>query len=48
MSGNKGPIFFCLHGAGHSGLSFAALAKELKNEFRVFSFDFRGHGIFIV
>ncbi len=33
-----------MHGAGHSALSFAALAKELKNEFTTVAFDFRGHG----
>lgn len=44
VAGSKGVIFFCLHGAGHSGLAFASLAKELKAESRVISFDFRGHG----
>lgn len=34
----------CLHGAGHSALSFAALARELKGTSTVISFDFRGHG----
>lgn len=33
-----------MHGAGHSALSFAALAKQLKSEFTVVAFDFRGHG----
>lgn len=32
-----------MHGAGHSGLSFAPLAKE-NNDYRIISFDFRGHG----
>lgn len=32
-----------MHGAGHSALSFAPLAKENK-KFRIISFDFRGHG----
>ena len=27
IAGNKGHVFLCLHGAGHSALSFAALAK---------------------
>jgi protein phosphatase methylesterase 1 len=26
-AGNNGAIFFCMHGAGHSALSFATLAK---------------------
>ena len=34
----------CLHGAGHSALSFAALAKILKDTSTVVAFDFRGHG----
>ena len=27
IAGDKGHVFLCLHGAGHSALSFAALAK---------------------
>ena len=46
-AGTKGHVFLCLHGAGHSALSFAALAKIMKlppyNSTTV-SFDFRGHG----
>lgn len=34
----------CLHGAGHSALSFAALAKQLKEKSTIVAFDFRGHG----
>ncbi len=41
--GSKVPNLICLHGAGHSGLSFAPLALVNKN-YRVISFDFRGHG----
>jgi alpha-beta hydrolase superfamily lysophospholipase len=37
-------VFLCLHGAGHTSLSFACLAKELKQKFIVAAFDFRGHG----
>jgi protein phosphatase methylesterase 1 len=44
VAGSKGHVFLCLHGAGHSALSFAALAKHLKNDYTVVSFDFRGHG----
>lgn len=44
IAGDHGLVFFCLHGAGHSALSFAAFARRMKNEFTVVSFDFRGHG----
>jgi len=44
IAGEKGHVFLCMHGAGHSALSFAALAKELKVEYTVVAFDFRGHG----
>jgi len=44
ISGDKGPIIFCLHGAGHSGLSFASLAGVLKSNYKLITFDFRGHG----
>ncbi len=43
ISGENGPNLVCLHGAGHSGLSFAPLALVNKN-YRIISFDFRGHG----
>lgn len=43
-AGNSGHIFICLHGAGHSALTFSCLAKELKDKYQVVSFDFRGHG----
>ena len=42
-TGDAGPNLICLHGAGHSALSFSLLAELAKN-FRVISFDFRGHG----
>ena len=44
-AGTKGHVFLCLHGAGHSALSFAALAKIMKPQSTVVSFDFRGHGL---
>jgi len=34
----------CLHGAGHSALTFAALAERLKPKNTIVAFDFRGHG----
>lgn len=44
ISGTKGPILFCLHGLGLSAMSFAALAKELKDYMTLVTFDWRGHG----
>ena len=46
-AGHQGHVFLCLHGAGHSALSFASQARILKNELynsTCVSFDFRGHG----
>ena len=43
-AGNSGHVFVCLHGAGHSALSFAALAEKLKTDCIIYAFDFRGHG----
>lgn len=46
-AGTQGHVFLCLHGAGHSALSFASQARILKNEpynSTCVSFDFRGHG----
>lgn len=43
-AGTNGHMFVCLHGAGHSAMSFAAFAEKMKNESMVYSFDFRGHG----
>ncbi len=44
VAGDKGPVFFCLHGAGLSALSFAALAREMKSDNTLVAFDWRGHG----
>lgn len=43
-SGTNGPVIFCIHGAGHSALSFGPLAAACKEFARVVSFDIRGHG----
>ena len=43
-AGTQGHVFICLHGAGHSAMSFACLAKYLKVHSTVVAFDFRGHG----
>ncbi|KAI0656429.1 protein phosphatase methylesterase [Cubamyces menziesii] len=43
-----GTVIICHHGAGHSGLTFACMAKEItdmsKGECGVLAYDCRGHG----
>ncbi|GAB4839530.1 hypothetical protein Ancab_029056 [Ancistrocladus abbreviatus] len=43
-AGSEGPVVFCLHGGGYSGLSFALSASKIKEKARVVSMDLRGHG----
>lgn len=46
-SGGNGTLMICHHGAGASGLSFAALAKAVRDidpELGVLAYDARGHG----
>lgn len=43
-AGTTGPLLFCIHGAGHSALSFGPLARAVKDFARVVAFDLRGHG----
>lgn len=43
-AGKEGPVVFCLHGGGYSGLSFALSAGIIKEKARVVAMDFRGHG----
>lgn len=43
-AGDSGHMFVCLHGAGHSAMTFAAVAERLKKDNTVYAFDFRGHG----
>ncbi|XP_075496597.1 uncharacterized protein LOC142533648 isoform X1 [Primulina tabacum] len=43
-AGTEGPVVFCLHGGGYSGLSFALSASKIKEKARVISLDLRGHG----
>lgn len=45
LAGSEGPVVFCLHGGGFSGLSFALAAGLMKNKVRVVAMDFRGHGL---
>lgn len=44
QAGTRGPVVFCLHGGGYSGLTWALLAKQLKGRYKVLAFDQRGHG----
>uniref|UniRef100_A0A2N9I7Q9 Protein phosphatase methylesterase 1 n=1 Tax=Fagus sylvatica TaxID=28930 RepID=A0A2N9I7Q9_FAGSY len=44
MAGTEGPVVFCLHGGGYSGLSFALAASKIKEKARVVAMDMRGHG----
>jgi protein phosphatase methylesterase 1 len=44
FKGKESCIFFCIHGAGHSALSFTILAQELQEFASVLSYDIRGHG----
>lgn len=41
----EGEPLFLIHGIGASRASFAGLAPHLKDEFRVISYDLRGHGV---
>ncbi|GAA0185321.1 protein modifying enzyme [Lithospermum erythrorhizon] len=43
-AGNEGPVVFCLHGGGYTGLSFALSANIIKEKARVVAMDLRGHG----
>lgn len=43
-AGTEGPVVFCLHGGGYSGLSFALSACKIKEKARVIALDLRGHG----
>ncbi|PHT34396.1 hypothetical protein CQW23_26196 [Capsicum baccatum] len=44
MAGTEGPVIFCLHGGGYSGLSFALAASKIKEKARIVAMDLRGHG----
>lgn len=43
-TGNQPCIFFCIHGAGHSALSFTLLSQELQQFATTVAYDIRGHG----
>lgn len=42
--GKETCVFFCIHGAGHSALSFTLLAQQLQEFATTVSYDIRGHG----
>lgn len=35
--GQQAPVLFCVHGGGYTGLSFALIAEELRDECAAFS-----------
>eukprot|EP01089_Gocevia_fonbrunei_P019308 TRINITY_DN6800_c0_g1_i1.p1 TRINITY_DN6800_c0_g1~~TRINITY_DN6800_c0_g1_i1.p1 ORF type:complete len:332 (-),score=42.90 TRINITY_DN6800_c0_g1_i1:33-1028(-) len=43
-AGTSGPLFLLLHGAGHTSLSWALVASQLKHTCQVIAYDYRGHG----
>ncbi|KAF3790195.1 phosphatase methylesterase 1 protein [Nymphaea thermarum] len=43
-AGSDGPVVFCIHGGGYTGLSFALSASQIKKNARVVAMDLRGHG----
>ena len=44
IAGNQGHVYVCMHGAGHTAMSFAVMAEILKPTSTVVAFDWRGHG----
>jgi len=42
--GNSGPLVLLLHGAGLGAMSWAVVAKQLKEHCTVVTYDCRGHG----
>ncbi|KAG0620353.1 hypothetical protein M758_4G209600 [Ceratodon purpureus] len=45
LAGTEGPVVFCLHGGGYTGLSFSLIAGKMKEKVRVVAMDMRGHGL---
>lgn len=47
LKGNSGPVFYLIHGAGFSGLTWAVLTNSLTTamECRILAVDLRGHGM---
>ncbi|KAI7836178.1 hypothetical protein COHA_009945 [Chlorella ohadii] len=44
-AGSSGPVVLCLHGGGYTGLSWALIARQLKDKCRVVAPDLRAHGL---
>lgn len=44
-AGSSGPVVLCLHGGGYTGLSWALIARRLKDKCRVLAPDLRAHGL---
>lgn len=40
----SGPIIFCLHGGGYTGLTWSLISSELRSTCRIVAPDLRGHG----
>mgnify|MGYP000644467429 CR=1 FL=1 len=38
------PLVFCIHGGGHSALSFSLMAREVQEYASIVAYDARGHG----
>ncbi|KXZ52855.1 hypothetical protein GPECTOR_8g237 [Gonium pectorale] len=45
LAGQQGPVVFCVHGGGYSGLTWSLVARKLKDKYRVVAPDMRGHGL---
>ncbi|CEM37578.1 unnamed protein product [Vitrella brassicaformis CCMP3155] len=43
-TGTRGPLVFCLHGGGHSSLSWSFVAERVRESVRLIAYDCRGHG----
>jgi pimeloyl-ACP methyl ester carboxylesterase len=43
--GEAGPVVFCIHGGGYTGLTWSLVAEKLKGSYRVVAPDLRGHGL---
>eukprot|EP01025_Chloroclados_australasicus_P032633 TRINITY_DN3306_c0_g2_i1.p1 TRINITY_DN3306_c0_g2~~TRINITY_DN3306_c0_g2_i1.p1 ORF type:complete len:384 (-),score=35.81 TRINITY_DN3306_c0_g2_i1:81-1115(-) len=43
-AGCEGPVIYCVHGGGYTGLTWALLAQNLKHRCQVIAPDLRGHG----
>ena len=43
-AGTEGHVFVGMHGAGHSAMSFASVAEQIKQQATFLAFDWRGHG----